>query len=219
LGRKRPEVDPSARRSELDRREPRAPVSRGDVRCGVCRDEAGNHFENRIRELQTSVEWTGVATGLRPTQTRKTRREPRALRRKKRGRLPSLPDPLARVTSRKDESWTAPMGGLLACRTPKGCGRKQIRKPRRGPPGDQNCRVPRARMRALRDRYDERRRAALGLRRATFGVTAHRKVSGRGSTTVGDVLDVPARGERALPLAGSAPQYGWRVASRLGAGA
>jgi hypothetical protein len=31
----------------------------------------GDHFENRIRELQTSVEWTGVATGLRPTQTRK----------------------------------------------------------------------------------------------------------------------------------------------------
>lgn len=31
----------------------------------------GDHFENRIRELQTSVEWTGVAIGLRPTQARK----------------------------------------------------------------------------------------------------------------------------------------------------
>jgi hypothetical protein len=85
----------------------------------VCRDEASNHFENRIRELQTSVEWTGVANGLRPTHARKTRREPSALQPTKQGRLPSLPDPLARVTSRKGKSRTAPMGWAAGLSHPK----------------------------------------------------------------------------------------------------
>jgi hypothetical protein len=111
-----------ARRSETIGVNRWLPRRVGRVVRSVPRRE-GDHFENKIRELQTSVEWTGVATGLRPTQTREV---PVSTLGAPRGK-PQGEGGLARRTLRTsdverrrapDDRKNTKMGTRSVCRTP-----------------------------------------------------------------------------------------------------
>lgn len=175
----------SVRRSEPVRREPTAPHRVGTAVWRVPRLGA-IVLENKIRELQTSVEWTGVAAGPLPREPGSPSR--RAGRPERGGVLAHRAlhtSDVVRMSARSDRAGTRSthQDHSLA-------GSEAGTKRRNDRANDRRERFSQAR----RDRYDERR-----LDQHDSGATpSQERCSGRGSSMVGHVRDVLSRAERSL---------------------
>jgi len=164
-------------------------------------------FENNIRELQTSVEWTGVAAGSLP-------RVPGSPSR--RAGRPARGGVLARRALRtsdvvRRQSAGQPCGNAVETRARKSAGRSKA--------GDHTCRIvrtilERARARAPRDRHERRR---LDRNDSNATPSPEERTSRGSRRWVTSETSSPEANDRSGN--GNDPQRGTRASSRMGSGA